>query len=143
MGLQAGNTSGDSTTSSSSQKGCNNQNQCNQSWGSCVNKCVNKWLVNPTKYAYGLLASGFVYGVGSTPVAGGVLTAGQYAGAVAGGYIGAYWGASSLAPWVAGGATVGGGIVTGAGVVGAFGAGYALGTLGQCTLSCSADPCSY
>jgi hypothetical protein len=105
-------------------------------------------LVDPFNYALGLAITGAVYGIGSSPVAGGALTAAEYAGAVAGGTIAWYWfggmaEVAEIVPWMAGGALAGKAVVISAGVIGAFGAGYAIGSVGQCMVRCGLDPCSY
>jgi hypothetical protein len=97
------------------------------------------------KYTYELLAAGAIFGVGNTAVLGGALTAGEYGGAMAVGYLGAWLtgatSAEALVPWLAAGAGAGAGIVTAAGVAGAAAAGYAIGSVGYCTFSCYRDPC--
>ena len=105
-------------------------------------------MVDPFKYALGLAFAGAAYGIGNSPVAGGALNAAQYGGAVAGGWIGMYWfgglaEASELLSWITGGAAVGEAALEGVAVIGAFGAGYAIGSVGQCMVRCGLDPCSY
>ena len=115
-------------------------------YGNCVKKCMKKWLGDPLKYIYGLCAAGAGYGIGMTPVGG--LTAGGYGGAIGGGLLGmAFRGFTAITPeftaWGMAGASFGMGIVEGIGVVGSAAAGWAIGTVIQCTVTCGLDPCSY
>lgn len=92
--------------------------------------------------------AGAAYGIGNSPVLGRAATAAEYAGAFAGGWLGMYWygglaEVAELLPWIAGGAAVGVTALKAIAIIGAAGAGYAIGSVGQCMVRCGLDPCSY
>jgi hypothetical protein len=114
------------------------------SYGTCYSKCIDDRLIDPTTYAYDLLALGAAYGVGATPFYGGIITGAELGGAYAGGYVGAYLGgAAGAAKGVAAGAAVGGGVLAGVGIAGAGLAGYAIGSAAYCAAVCASDNCYY
>jgi RHS repeat-associated protein len=113
---------------------------------SCVERCLTNRLsviTDPETYSKCLGILGGVFATGNTPVMGGLLTAGEYAGTVAGATAAVYGGIPNTMAAVEAGFTAGGAVTATAGIAAAGLAGYAAGSLAYCSVSCHLDTCSY